>query len=251
MIVLQSPGLEQYAMRAFADALDAIPMALAENSGLQPIETLAAIKSRQVTEKNSRLGVDCMMTGSNGTYLAFLSLLLLFRRIRFVIAPFSYFVCRVSYHKRWQMTLPCPPHNARMGTPDIFRPSIRGQPHMTDRIGGGGGRSSPERQTRCAQRTKAAGPDNAARSPAVHTKYMQSVNPACTCVPDRTTGTAGSAHLYSYTPPHSHHRRLCRLSKGGDTGICNGWREPPRLDPDCWVVEGVTPAACEDGDSIV
>lgn len=63
---VKSPGLEQYAMRAFADALDAIPMALAENSGLSPIETLAAIKSRQVKEKNSRLGVDCMQTGSNG-----------------------------------------------------------------------------------------------------------------------------------------------------------------------------------------
>lgn len=66
---LQSPGLEQYAMRAFADALDAIPMALAENSGLSPIETLASIKSRQVREKNSRLGVDCMQTGSNGSCL--------------------------------------------------------------------------------------------------------------------------------------------------------------------------------------
>lgn len=53
-------------MRAFADALDAVPMALAENSGLSPIETLAAIKSRQVKEKNTRLGVDCMQTGSNG-----------------------------------------------------------------------------------------------------------------------------------------------------------------------------------------
>ncbi|MCJ1406278.1 T-complex protein 1 subunit epsilon, partial [Ptychographa xylographoides] len=61
----KSPGLEQYAMRAFADALDAIPMALAENSGLSPIETLASIKSRQVNEGNSRLGVDCMQTGSN------------------------------------------------------------------------------------------------------------------------------------------------------------------------------------------
>jgi T-complex protein 1 subunit epsilon len=66
---VKSPGLEQYAMRAFADALDAIPMALAENSGLSPIETLAAIKSRQVREKNSRLGVDCMQTGSNGNSL--------------------------------------------------------------------------------------------------------------------------------------------------------------------------------------
>ncbi|EGX53739.1 T-complex protein 1 subunit epsilon [Orbilia oligospora] len=59
------PGLEQYAMRAFANALDAIPMALAENSGLSPIETLAQIKSRQVREKSFRLGVDCMQTGSN------------------------------------------------------------------------------------------------------------------------------------------------------------------------------------------
>ncbi len=68
---VKSPGLEQYAMRAFADALDAIPMALAENSGLSPIETLAGIKSRQVTEKNTRLGVDCMQTGNNDMRDAF------------------------------------------------------------------------------------------------------------------------------------------------------------------------------------
>ena len=61
----KTPGLEQYAMRAFADALDSVPMALAENSGLSPIETLAELKSRHVREKNSRLGVDCMQTGSN------------------------------------------------------------------------------------------------------------------------------------------------------------------------------------------
>lgn len=53
-------------MKAFADALDAIPMALAENSGLSPIETLASIKSKHVKDKNSRLGVDCMQTGKNG-----------------------------------------------------------------------------------------------------------------------------------------------------------------------------------------
>ena len=44
----------QYAIRAFAEALDAVPMALAENSGLQPIETLAAVKHQQV--KVSGLG---------------------------------------------------------------------------------------------------------------------------------------------------------------------------------------------------
>lgn len=73
--IAQSPGLEQYAMRAFAEALDAVPIALAENSGLSPIETLAGIKSRQVKEGNSRLGVDCMQTGSNDM------------RERFVIDP--------------------------------------------------------------------------------------------------------------------------------------------------------------------
>ncbi|CAZ83831.1 unnamed protein product [Tuber melanosporum] len=61
----KTPGLEQYAIRAFANSLDAIPMALAQNSGLSPIETLASVKSRQVREGNSRLGVDCMMTGNN------------------------------------------------------------------------------------------------------------------------------------------------------------------------------------------
>ncbi|XP_055343004.1 T-complex protein 1 subunit epsilon-like [Paramacrobiotus metropolitanus] len=59
------PGLEQYAYRAFADALEAIPMALAENSGLAPIDSVSEIKSRQIKEKNPRLGVDCMHRGTN------------------------------------------------------------------------------------------------------------------------------------------------------------------------------------------
>jgi T-complex protein 1 subunit epsilon len=64
---LETRGLEQYSMRAFSDALDAIPMALAENSGLSPIETLADLKARQGKgEGVGRLGVDCMQTGSNG-----------------------------------------------------------------------------------------------------------------------------------------------------------------------------------------
>lgn len=62
----QTPTIEQYAMRAFAQALDAVPLALAENSGLSPIDTLADVKSRQVTENNPRLGVDCMGHGENG-----------------------------------------------------------------------------------------------------------------------------------------------------------------------------------------
>jgi len=46
-------------MRAFSLALDAIPLALAENSGLSPIDTLTEVRSRQILEKNSRLGIDC------------------------------------------------------------------------------------------------------------------------------------------------------------------------------------------------
>ena len=40
--------LSQYAIRSFAEALDSIPMALAENSGLPPIDTLTAVKSQQI-----------------------------------------------------------------------------------------------------------------------------------------------------------------------------------------------------------
>jgi len=57
--------LEQYAFRSFSVALEAIPLALAENSGLLPIETLSELKSRHVQENSSSLGVDCMMTGNS------------------------------------------------------------------------------------------------------------------------------------------------------------------------------------------
>jgi len=58
-------NIEQYAMRAFADALESVPMALAENSGLHPFKTLADVKSRQIKENNPRLGIDCMDTGDS------------------------------------------------------------------------------------------------------------------------------------------------------------------------------------------
>lgn len=58
-------GIDQYAFRAFATALDTIPMTLAENSGLDPIETLSALKSKQVNENSSHLGVDCLGKGTN------------------------------------------------------------------------------------------------------------------------------------------------------------------------------------------
>jgi len=53
-------GIQQYALRAFADALDDIPMALAENSGMQPIAMLSTVKARQIKEENPHLGIDAM-----------------------------------------------------------------------------------------------------------------------------------------------------------------------------------------------
>mmetsp|Transcript_42564 Transcript_42564/g.83684 ORF Transcript_42564/g.83684 Transcript_42564/m.83684 type:complete len:542 (+) Transcript_42564:71-1696(+) len=50
-------GTDQYAIRAFADALEDVPLALAENAGLSPIEEVAAIKARQVKEKNPNIGL--------------------------------------------------------------------------------------------------------------------------------------------------------------------------------------------------
>jgi len=58
----QCPSMEQYAMRSFAQALETVPLALAENSGLSPIDTLTSIRSQQVNEGNPHLGVDCFQT---------------------------------------------------------------------------------------------------------------------------------------------------------------------------------------------
>ena len=60
----------RYAVRAFGDALDDIPMALAENSGLSPIESLSDVTARQVKEGNPRLGIDCLSKGTNGKAMA-------------------------------------------------------------------------------------------------------------------------------------------------------------------------------------
>lgn len=53
-------------MRAFADALEVIPMALAENSGLNPIQTMTEVRARQVKENNPALGIDCLRLSTNG-----------------------------------------------------------------------------------------------------------------------------------------------------------------------------------------
>jgi len=58
-------SVEQYAVRAFATALESIPLALAENAGLAPINTLAEVKSQQAKQGNPTLGIDCLQTGTN------------------------------------------------------------------------------------------------------------------------------------------------------------------------------------------
>lgn len=56
--------IEQYAFRAFSDALEIVPIALAENCGLNAIQTLTEIKARQVSENNPALGVNCNENGA-------------------------------------------------------------------------------------------------------------------------------------------------------------------------------------------
>ena len=58
-------GLEQYAVRGFAEALMDTPLALAENSGLDPVVAVSGVQALQVSEGNPNLGVDCMNKGTN------------------------------------------------------------------------------------------------------------------------------------------------------------------------------------------
>ncbi|KAJ3893244.1 chaperonin Cpn60/TCP-1 family [Lentinula edodes] len=80
------PTIEQYAMRAFASALDAIPLALAENSGLSPIETLADVKSRQIKEGDSHIGIDCSGKGNNDMKNQFVYDPLISKRQQYLLA---------------------------------------------------------------------------------------------------------------------------------------------------------------------
>jgi T-complex protein 1 subunit epsilon len=58
-------GVEQYAMRAFADALESIPTALASNSGLNAMQEVTSVRKQQLDTGNPRLGIDCKEAGSN------------------------------------------------------------------------------------------------------------------------------------------------------------------------------------------
>jgi len=60
--------IEQYSMRAFATSLDVIPMALAENSGLNSIAAMADVKAKQKETQDPWHGVDCMHTGTSNMW---------------------------------------------------------------------------------------------------------------------------------------------------------------------------------------
>ena len=57
-------SIDQYAIRAFAEALEVIPISLAENSGYNGIEYLANLKAKQKKENNPCYGVDCSKEGT-------------------------------------------------------------------------------------------------------------------------------------------------------------------------------------------
>lgn len=56
---------EQYAMKSFAEALEVIPISLAENSGYSPMDYVGSLRAKQIAEKNPALGVDCLRKGTN------------------------------------------------------------------------------------------------------------------------------------------------------------------------------------------
>lgn len=56
----ENPTVEQYAMRAYGDALEQICVILAENSGLDPIQSLSEARSKQIEEKSPVYGIACL-----------------------------------------------------------------------------------------------------------------------------------------------------------------------------------------------
>ena len=48
----------------FCDALESVPLALAENSGFSPVQALSEVKAEQLRSKNPYLGIDCLQKGT-------------------------------------------------------------------------------------------------------------------------------------------------------------------------------------------
>lgn len=61
----KTPTIEQHALEAFAEALLSVPEALAENSGMDAIQTVGDVRGRQKAEGNPNIGVDCLAGKTN------------------------------------------------------------------------------------------------------------------------------------------------------------------------------------------
>eukprot|EP00758_Cryptobia_borreli_P004567 Tbor_TRINITY_DN4459_c0_g1::TRINITY_DN4459_c0_g1_i1::g.8015::m.8015/K09497/CCT5; T-complex protein 1 subunit epsilon len=56
--------VDQYAIRAFGDALETIPICLATNSGLNPVKALSDARKAQLETNSPFCGIDCMDQGT-------------------------------------------------------------------------------------------------------------------------------------------------------------------------------------------
>lgn len=83
----QISTVEQYAIRAYASALDAVPLALAANAGLPALDTLGAVKAAQVAQGgNPRLGIDCNRRGTMDMKVQSVADPLISKRQQFLLA---------------------------------------------------------------------------------------------------------------------------------------------------------------------
>ena len=65
-------GLEAYCVQAFADALEVIPITLAENAGLNPIAIVTELRNRHVKgEKTAGINVRKVFSDWSGAYVFF------------------------------------------------------------------------------------------------------------------------------------------------------------------------------------
>ena len=66
---LKVGGREQLAIEAYAEALEAIPLTIAENSGLDPIDIMVELRSKHANPENKWFGVQ-VKTGKIADMLA-------------------------------------------------------------------------------------------------------------------------------------------------------------------------------------
>jgi len=65
---VQVGGREQLAIEAFAEAMESIPLALAENAGLDPIDIMVELRAKHEGVGNQWYGVDVFSGGVKDTY---------------------------------------------------------------------------------------------------------------------------------------------------------------------------------------